>query len=46
VFDEYRWWSADELASCPNLYPEPYTLDLLTSVLHGDIPTQPREWRV
>jgi 8-oxo-dGTP pyrophosphatase MutT (NUDIX family) len=46
VFDEYRWWGADELDECPDLGPEPHARALLQAILRGQPPAQPLEWRV
>jgi 8-oxo-dGTP pyrophosphatase MutT (NUDIX family) len=33
TFDEYRWWSADELKDCRGLAPEPVMAEVLTNLL-------------
>jgi 8-oxo-dGTP pyrophosphatase MutT (NUDIX family) len=45
VFDEYRWWRADELDECVGLEPAPHSGALLKDLLHDRIPPSPVEWR-
>ena len=43
VFDEYRWWSAEELAEDTEMEP-PGLADLLAAIVGGDVPPEPVEF--